>query len=242
MKYITITTPNNLELEYRLAGIGSRLAAFVIDMVIQAIIFVITGIALFYFVFMDRGVPINNFDNVVVFIAAIFYFIVFFGYFIISEMLTNGQSIGKKVFGLRVIRENGMPVGFIHSLIRNLFRYFIDALGIGVVSIALSKKCKRIGDFVASTVVVSENPMKFTTETFKPKNLGFEAAEILGFETFEISEQEYYLLDEYFKRRTSFTDGGKSVLETLIRYFSSKNKISSQTLTEDDLYKMYHMY
>ncbi|MBC7287208.1 MAG: RDD family protein, partial [Armatimonadetes bacterium] len=82
---------------------------------------------------------------------------VFLGYFIIFEMLWNGQSPGKRAARIRVIRDDGTPITFVESAIRNLLR-IVDFLpfyyGVGLLSILLSRRNKRLGDFAAGTVVV----------------------------------------------------------------------------------------
>jgi uncharacterized RDD family membrane protein YckC len=67
------------------------------------------------------------------------FFIIFFGYYIVCEMVYNGRTIGKAVFKLRVIRENGMPVSFTAALIRNIFKITIDMLGVGLILIMFTK-------------------------------------------------------------------------------------------------------
>jgi len=88
-------------------------------------------------------------------------FTIYWGYFVVFETFWNGQTPGKRIMKLRVVREDGRPVRFFEAFIRNLLRLVIDVMppfsyAIGVVSIIFSPRSKRIGDFVAGTVVVKE--------------------------------------------------------------------------------------
>src|SRR5256886_17703069 len=78
--------------------------------------------------------------------------VLIWSYFILLEWLWNGQTIGKRVYKLRVINEDGSPAQFTAVLIRNLMRLvdFLPALyGLGVLVIVLSPKSPRLGDFAA---------------------------------------------------------------------------------------------
>jgi uncharacterized RDD family membrane protein YckC len=86
-------------------------------------------------------------------------FCVFWGYYIFFEMLTNGQSPGKRLVGLRVLRSNGTPIALSESVIRNLVRLidFLPSLyGVGVVTMFIDRRSRRLGDLAAGTLVVHE--------------------------------------------------------------------------------------
>ena len=81
------------------------------------------------------------------------------GYFILFEIIWNGQTPGKRMVGIRVIRENGYPMRPIDAVIRNLVRivdWLPGAYGIGVLTMLLNKRSKRLGDFASGTIVVRE--------------------------------------------------------------------------------------
>ncbi|MDR1531349.1 MAG: RDD family protein [Clostridiales bacterium] len=160
MNTIKITTPDNIELEYTLAGVGARFAALILDLLAQFIVCALL-FAVLYLTARKSGKVLNFFYDMpgwFLALAIILLFAIFFGYFIISELAFNGQSLGKKILGLRVIRENGQPLALRHSLIRNILRYFVDMLGVGALMIFCTRKCKRVGDIAASTIVVNERP------------------------------------------------------------------------------------
>ena len=157
MKIHTVITPANIEIDYRLAGAGSRLAAFVIDFTIQIIVCLLIAFVILFGIYDYRFANWAEIESLAIAFLIISWFVVYFCYFIAFEMWLNGQSIGKKIFGLRVIRDNGLPVGLIQSVIRNLFKAVLDVLYIGLFFILFSKQHKRIGDMVAGTVVVCEH-------------------------------------------------------------------------------------
>ena len=86
-------------------------------------------------------------------------FVVLFGYFIVFEALWNGQTPGKKLLGLRVVRDGGYPIDFGASLIRNLIRVGEQLIGyyiLAAISALISPENKRLGDLAAGTIVVRD--------------------------------------------------------------------------------------
>ena len=152
---MVISTPENVDLEVALAGLGSRFTASLIDNAIRIAIM----IALFFLVtYIASPGP----DELVGLALALYFigsFLIFFGYDVIFETLASGQTPGKKMTGLRVVRLGGRPVGFVSSAVRNLVR-IADLLpagyAIGVISILATEKNQRLGDLAAGTIVIRE--------------------------------------------------------------------------------------
>ena len=140
MRYITITTPDNIEIEYRLAGAGSRAAAAATDFLIQILLYAALAVPA-VFIFLGGPDSLRDLGKLGWGAGALLavLFIILFGYYIVSELLLNGRTPGKKIFGLRAIRENGMPVSFLHSLIRNIFKLTVDIFGVGFFLALLTK-------------------------------------------------------------------------------------------------------
>lgn len=90
---------------------------------------------------------------------ALLSFALLWGYYLLFEMIWNGQSPGKRWVGLRVIKDSGAPISFVDSTIRNLVR-LVDFLpvyyGIGVIVMFFNDRAQRLGDLAAGTVVVRE--------------------------------------------------------------------------------------
>ena len=160
---VTVVTPENIRVTYQLAGIASRFMALLVDLLLQ-IGLLIVGEWLFSLL-AGAGFGIGSVFSAVGIIYA--YTLIFF-YSLIFESLWAGRTPGKKLFGLRVIREGGYPVTFVSSAIRSIMR-FID-FGIipfpsaqlilcgtpGLLCIFFSGKYKRIGDYAAGTLVIVE--------------------------------------------------------------------------------------
>jgi uncharacterized RDD family membrane protein YckC len=86
-------------------------------------------------------------------------FSIYYGYFALFEAIWNGQTPGKRYVGLRVIKDSGSPITVYESVARNLLRIvdqFPAFYGIGILSVLLSRQNRRLGDYVAGTVVVRE--------------------------------------------------------------------------------------
>ena len=155
---LIIETPERVELHYVLANVGNRFIAAAIDHLIQVllIVLVLTIAGAFSDGPLFRGSKVW-----VAAITVLLVFGVYWGYFVAFETLWSGQTPGKRWMRLRVVREDGRPVRFFEVFVRNLLRLVVDFMpvptyALGVISIIFSARSKRIGDFVAGTVVVKE--------------------------------------------------------------------------------------
>jgi len=157
---LTIDTPEQIALEFPLAGVGSRFLAFAIDTLIQFIagflLFIVGLIAFPGFALFGRG---GGAWAVAVWIFVAF--LLYWAYFAGFEALWKGQTPGKRELRLRVIKDTGASITAQDAIARNLLRA-VDSLpafyGIGLVVMFLSDQNKRLGDYVAGTVVVHERP------------------------------------------------------------------------------------
>jgi uncharacterized RDD family membrane protein YckC len=198
---LTIETPEQTDLEFPLAGIGSRFLAIAADTAIQAVasflLFLLAFLLGLGFRFMGR-LPLQW--EVALVILAIF--VIYAGYFAFFEALWNGQTPGKRFAQIRVMKDDGRPISVYDAITRNLLRA-VDSLpfayGIAVVSVLLSKKNKRLGDFLAGTVVVHER----TLEGARPF-LDIRKDESLPtYNTAVLSTDELRLIETFFARRDS---------------------------------------
>lgn len=192
MKKVKITTPENIEVEYALAGLGSRTAAAFIDSLIQIVMLLILGVSL---LLMAQNAPDfwETYYGWIIGIALIIFALISYGYYIAMELTTNGQTLGKKVLRLRTIRNNGQSITLKHSAIRNLFKMFIDIFGVGPVFMFFNKEYKRVGDLAASTIVVAEDQKEapITLEHLMRNNSI----------DYYISKEESQILRDYYNRK-----------------------------------------
>ena len=155
---LTIDTPEQIALEFPLAGVGSRFLAIAFDSLLQAAGFAVLGtVAL-----LIRGVWGAQVSGVGVWgfaILLLLAFAIYSGYFAAFEAMWTGQTPGKRLVGLRVIDVSGRPLTVYAAIIRNLLR-LVDQLpggyAFGILSILLTRRQQRIGDLAAGTVVVHE--------------------------------------------------------------------------------------
>ena len=154
----TIDTPENIEFAYDIAGIGSRFLAAIIDSLVIGAALLIVAI-LVGLVGSNSETTRTASNSVVVAIGGILSFIILWGYYIAFELVWNGQSLGKRAIGLRVVREGGRPITFVNSATRNLIRIvdFLPAFyGIGVIVMFIDRRARRLGDLAGGTLVVKE--------------------------------------------------------------------------------------
>lgn len=163
---ITIQTPEGVDLDLTLAGLGSRFAARIIDELIKLAIIValFAGMAsLGASASVTSGLDADGSPPeavlVVVAVVVLIVFLVNFFYEVLFETLASGRTPGKRATGLRVVRLDGRPVGFTASAVRNLLRV-IDSLPFayvaGMVCILVTPRNQRLGDLAAGTLVARE--------------------------------------------------------------------------------------
>jgi uncharacterized RDD family membrane protein YckC len=168
----TLLTPENVVLQYEVAGLGSRLAAATIDYLILVIAWAILTFAGFFLVGLitagsglipatanDAGFAASRLVafGILAFITLVTFFF-WWGYFVLTEMIWNGQSIGKRRLRLRVVRAGGQPISLGASLVRNLLRIVDLFLMLGVLVMLIDRSSRRLGDFAAGTLVIREAP------------------------------------------------------------------------------------
>jgi uncharacterized RDD family membrane protein YckC len=149
---LSIPTPEGVELELVLAGVGSRLVATIVDHLIKIAVLVALGV-------IGDAVGGGGAGGFVAAALIVASFLVYFGYDVAFETLASGHTPGKRAAGLRVVRLGGEPVGFLASAVRNLLR-LVDILpgiyAVGAACILFSSRNQRLGDLAAATLVVRE--------------------------------------------------------------------------------------
>jgi uncharacterized RDD family membrane protein YckC len=157
---LNIDTPEQVELQFSIAGVGSRFVAALVDYVIQTVCFFLE--VLFFALFVSSGGNAEELDALGKWFIAILIFLnfaFFTGYFALFEAYWRGQTPGKKLMKLRVIKDSGRQITFFESLTRNLIRivdYLPGMYLVGVVTMLCNKANKRLGDLAAGTIVVHE--------------------------------------------------------------------------------------
>jgi uncharacterized RDD family membrane protein YckC len=159
-----IETPEQIPLHFAVAGIGSRFLALAIDTLIQTAVAIavllLSGVTL---AFTGSLKSIPGFSQWSAALLIISGFLLLYGYFACFEVLWNGQTPGKRIIGLRVVKNSGRPLTAAETIGRNLMR-IVDSLpmfyAIGVIAALANSENKRLGDFVAGSIVVRESSLK----------------------------------------------------------------------------------
>jgi uncharacterized RDD family membrane protein YckC len=146
---VTAETPEGILLELRPAGLSARFYAFFIDSILRLAVIYAASIAVSMLRMSAFGLAL-----VVILAFALEWF-----YPVVFELGRSGATPGKRLFNLRVVMDNGLPVTPAASLTRNLLRFadFLPLMyGFAIVSMLLRKDCKRLGDIAAATLVVHD--------------------------------------------------------------------------------------
>ncbi len=147
-----MVTPEAVALEFTTANVGSRILAFLID---GAIVGAVSFAGLFALAIADLMLPEWLVVSILVILVPGWYL----GYFVVSETLWRGRTVGKLALGLRVVTKEGGPVRFRHASVRALLGLVDFAIGSGffaVLFILLSRDNQRLGDILAGTLVLRE--------------------------------------------------------------------------------------
>ncbi|GIU82990.1 MAG: RDD family protein [Acidobacteria bacterium] len=171
---LIIETPERVELEFALASIGNRFIAVLLDHTIQALLMILAWLIIIALGESDikffEDLSSGNFSNWILAIGLLILFAFFSGYFAFFEWYWSGQTPGKRLMKLRVIREDGRPISFWEALVRNILRiadtfpgFIVPIYSVGLISIFLSSRDQRIGDIFAGTVVIRERSDQIMT-------------------------------------------------------------------------------
>ena len=211
-QYLNIDTPENVIFDYEVAGIGSRFIAALVDSTLIVTIMLVAYFTGFLFIAI-LGLPAESLaPGVIIALFGFFSFLVFWGYYILFEIIWNGQSPGKRWQHLRVLRSDGMPIGPSESGIRNLVR-IIDFLplfyGIGLIAMFANSQSRRLGDFAAGTLVVREetsvtlDDLKIEADKLwaSKEELKAESGSRLLLPVEKLSSQDIQLVEDYLQRR-----------------------------------------
>ena len=199
-EHLSIETPEQIKIDYSIAGIGSRFYAALIDIAVLTPI-VLIGMYVTVRAMIDLDQRLGNWLAAVAGVAT---FALQWGYYMAFEITTNGQSPGKRALGLRVIKVHGYPISFSDSVIRNLVR-IVDFLpffyGAGLLAMLSNKNWQRLGDLAAGTLVVKEDTKVYPKPVRVPtiRKSTFVYADWIQLE--QLTDAELVSIREYLSRR-----------------------------------------
>jgi uncharacterized RDD family membrane protein YckC len=200
-----VETPEQVRFRYHVAGPTRRYLAYLIDFVIRALVFLLVS----FIIGVATGVGMGA-GGLGTGLLLVLIFGMEWGYYVLFETLWNGRTPGKRALGLRVVKEGGYPLSFMDSVLRTLLRAadgLPPALGVlptyasGVLTAAFDKRFRRLGDRVASTMVVIEEPVRVATAIVIDPAPTRAELDLLPARP-PLSADEFEALDLFFRRNT----------------------------------------
>ena len=230
--FLAIDTPENVVFGYEVVGIGSRFLAALIDTTLIVLSqLLVNGVLLLiianFYDFMSGEL------NWVIALIGLISFFFLWGYYILFEMIWNGQSPGKRFVGLRVIRTDGTPITLVESIIRNLVRIidFLPAFyGVGVFTMFINSQARRLGDLAANTLVVREQTL-VTLEDLATKERpltpiltsNYLEEMIAQWPIKTLTDNDIQMAESYLNRRVNFVDQTRIARQIVIALMTQMN-------------------
>lgn len=214
---VTHQTPESVELEFTLAGIGNRAWALLIDYHILGLLVVVFLIVWSLISWQLVEITNNVFRRVdiglwLVAIALLVMFFLYTSYFVLFETFWQGQTPGKRWAKIRVVRDDGRPIGIGQATLRSLLRAFDDALFLGAFLIMFTVREKRLGDIVAGTIVIQvESPAAAANSISDGANeLAHQLLQQADFT--QLLPDDFAVIREYLQRRKAMSPKAREQL------------------------------
>jgi uncharacterized RDD family membrane protein YckC len=200
---IRIDTPEQIQLEFPLAGIGSRFLAIALDTLLQTLLYIAGTFAVFAGSGLAKYLPSFGWisESWAAALVVIFLFSIYWGYFAFFEVIWKGQTPGKRLTGIRVIHQSGRPINIYEAIGRNLMRAVDWLPGMyitGIVSMMISRQNRRLGDHIVGSVVVHDK----RPEQIRPDwTAAPSAVAEVNPDIAKITPEELVLIETYLQRR-----------------------------------------
>jgi len=154
MQTIRITTSQNIDIDYEVAGVGERILGRLIDYGLFILILILGAI-------VGSMMSSDSDSSPVIIVLIVIYAVLYVFYDLVCEITMNGQSVGKRVMKIKVISLNGARPTISQYLLRWLFRiadFTLTSDVCGLISVAVTEKHQRVGDLVAGTTLIKTSP------------------------------------------------------------------------------------
>ena len=212
MKKIEITTAQKVSIQYELASVANRFTAFAVDIVIWiGILIFLNFVRMAVFQYSEA----NMYFSYLIQLPTVLF------YTFVSETLLDGQTLGKKIVGLKVVKINGDPASAFDFLIRWSFRFidiWMSAGSVAALLISSSDYNQRLGCILSGTTVIR-----------KKSNKSFKLEDILNIKSLENYEAKYPEVTKLSEEDMLFV---KKVLEQASRFRNKAHEEAIHQLTE----------
>jgi uncharacterized RDD family membrane protein YckC len=227
---LKIETPEGVNLEVTLAGLGSRAGATFIDTLILSGLMLVVFIGLFV---IGEAQVSEDLYTLLLGVGVLLYFLILFGYYLLFETLNSGRTPGKAALGIHVMRLDGTPLGFAAVAIRTLLRV-VDLLpflyATGAVCILVTQNNQRLGDMAAGTVVARDRrpPPQGVDITS-----GLDLASLPPWDAAAVNDDEMALVRRFVERRGHLNAESRSQLAASIAG-PLRSKVAAPDASDDD--------
>ncbi len=211
---VDVETPELVVVTYTIAGVGSRVAAALIDYTICLLAYF--AVLLGFSSLGARGI-LGGGTRSAAWGAAVLYLLLFailWGYYVLFEGLADGQTPGKRLLRLRAVRDGGYSVTFGASAVRNLVRLLdmqpVFTYAVAIMSMLLTKRGKRLGDLAAGTIVVREG-LAARPGTAPVKRRSHEAVRGAPAHA-RLTNDEFVVLERFVERRADLSPERRALL------------------------------
>ena len=211
MSYIEIHTTQNIGLEYEIASIGERFIAALLDRLLLFFWMMAWGL-----IFQALNISLSAWLLIMIGTPVLFYFL-------LCELLFNGQSIGKRIMSVRVAKIDGTAPSFGDYFLRWVFR-LVDNIAVSIVCMMFTPKCQRLGDLAAKTCVIrTKNMIKLVKapEILSNYTILYETATLL-------SDHDVALIAQIISNPVTLRS------QTSLKKLTDKVKMITQTSFEGD--------
>jgi uncharacterized RDD family membrane protein YckC len=225
---VRMETPEQIELDLELAGLGTRFLAVLWDWAVKALITAVIAFpALVIVAMLGRGEVFENPSRWLIAVTLAGVYALWLGYAIYFEVKWNGQTPGKWWAGIRVLRESGAPVDFRAAAVRNVLALadFLPTLFLlGALLTLITPRRQRLGDLAAGTIVVRERSVTLgadPTEEFiehASDEYTFTQAQLT-----QLAPTDRTVIREFLRRYDSMArESAHQLALTLVRRFAQK--------------------
>lgn len=235
MSELSINTTQNVTINFKAASVGERMLASFLDLLIKAAYSIVVFYIFFYWIGLsDKMAHLDYWSNMA--IVILFYFPVLI-YSITLESIFEGQTFGKKLTKIKVVKIDGYQAGFGDYLIRWIFRAIENNsifVLVGIIAMGSNKKVQRIGDIAAGTAVITLKNSITISHTIL-EELGSEYIPTYS-AVIKLSDNDVRIIKDTFE--AALTNGDYDLISKLRAKIEAVTGIKSQSKIESDFIRI----